>query len=86
MPEDEEIGMDWTYIKIRSWHVARPKDYTAKSYCGKSLEGRTETSATLPRGKTCESCLAITRRIEEHNAKAVADEQGIVSHDPSAVA
>lgn len=76
--------MDIQWVKTRSWHAARPRDYTETSYCGRDLSAEgLETATELPgTGKTCESCLKITRRIEEHAGKAVPDAEGIVSHDP----
>lgn len=75
--------MDVEWVKLVSWHAARPRDYTETSYCGRSLMNTEERAAELPgSGKTCESCLRITRRIEEHANKAAPDAEGFVSHDP----
>lgn len=79
-------AMDIKWVKTRSWHAARPRDYTATSYCGRDLSADgLATSDELPgTGKSCETCLRIVQRIEEHAVKAVLDAEGIVSHDPVA--
>jgi hypothetical protein len=64
--------MDIRWVKIESWHAARPRDYTETAYCGRSLEGQTEFSDELPAGKSCESCLRITARLIDDVSKAAA--------------
>jgi hypothetical protein len=64
--------MDIQWIRIKSWHAARPKDYTASAYCGRSLEGHTEVSDELPAGKSCEVCLRAVAHLVDDHAKAVA--------------
>jgi hypothetical protein len=64
--------MDIQWIRIASWHAARPRDYTESAYCGRDLTGRTEVSDELPSGKSCESCLRIVAHLNDDAAKAVA--------------
>jgi len=57
--------MDIQWVKIRSWHAARPKDHADTSYCGRDLDGSMPISDELPAGKSCESCLRIVARLND---------------------
>jgi hypothetical protein len=63
--------MDIQWVKIKSWHAARPKDHADSSYCGQVLDGSMQISDELPAGKSCETCLRIVARIKDDNSKAV---------------
>ena len=64
--------MDIQWVRIESWHAARPKDHADTAYCGRSLEGHTEISDELPNAKSCESCLRIVARLNDDADRAVA--------------
>ncbi len=73
--------MDIQWVKLTSWHAARPKDYTETAYCGRSLAGVHDISDELPAGKSCEVCLRLVARINDHAANAKPDAEGIISHE-----
>lgn len=68
--------MDIQWVKIRSWHAARPKDHADSAYCGRSLINSDEAappleiSDKLPFGRSCETCLRILARITDDLSKA----------------
>ncbi len=58
---------DRTWVQIVSWHAVR--NYTrvpgrVVTACGRISEG--PIRATLPAGKSCETCLRVTAREDDH--------------------
>ncbi len=60
--------MDIQWVKLVSWHAARPKDHADTSYCGRQFPDDAETSDSLPSGKSCESCARIVLRLTDDAA------------------
>jgi hypothetical protein len=75
--------MDFTFVKFRRWHTLRPRGYEVKTYCGEPAEGK-EVFDTMGPGLACAHCDKAALRIADHDGKAVADADGIISHDPAA--
>jgi len=57
--------MDITWVKLVSWHAARPKDHADTTYCGRDLPAGRPISDMLPAGKSCESCARIVLRLTD---------------------
>lgn len=54
--------MDWTWVKIVSWHAVRlTRSIEPRTLCGRVASADAPTSPNLPGGeKSCESCLRLT--------------------------
>jgi hypothetical protein len=63
--------MDIQWVKLRSWHAARPKDHADTTYCGRDIAAGAAVSDVLPAGKSCELCLRIVARLNDDAARAV---------------
>lgn len=59
--------MDTKWAKLKSWHALRgPKDHFGPTtLCGRDAEGK-EFIDELPTEKSCESCLRILARNQDH--------------------
>jgi hypothetical protein len=62
--------MDITWVKLISWHAARPKDHADTTYCGRQLPVGRPISDVLPAGKSCELCLRIIGRLNDDERRA----------------
>ena len=59
---------DQEWVRIRSWHAVKVLTTRAGwtiTRCGRMTES-IETSDTLPLGKSCETCLRVIARLEDH--------------------
>lgn len=59
---------DQQWVRIRSWHAIRLiSDRFGRTWtrCGRHTES-TEVSDTLPAGRSCETCLRVIARAEDH--------------------
>jgi hypothetical protein len=75
--------VDFQFVKFRRWHILRPKDYEAKTYCGELAEGK-EVFDSQPSGLACAHCDKHAVRLADHAAQATPDADGILSYDPKA--
>lgn len=61
--------MNWTYVRIISWHVVRTPTRATNGYltlCGRNASGPVVDA--LPGGKSCESCTRIAIRSADKTA------------------
>lgn len=57
------VEMDIEWVLIKSWHAIRlTRSIEPRTLCGRKATRESETSPTLPAGKSCEACLRIVAR------------------------